>query len=69
MKLTKLLALGLVVGIAGWWWLGPVVNGPRADADATAAVPVPPPLIRRRWPPRPGRRQRRWPAVRHRQRR
>lgn len=43
MKLTKLLALGLVVGIAGWWWLGPVVNGPRADADATPAVPVPPP--------------------------
>jgi len=43
MKLTKLLALGLVVGIAGWWWLGPVVNGPRAGADATPAMPVPAP--------------------------
>lgn len=43
MKLTKLLALGLVVGIAGWWWLGPVVNGPQAGADATPAMPVPAP--------------------------
>jgi len=45
MKLTKLLALGLVVGIAGWWWLGPVVNGPGtgAGADATPAMPVPAP--------------------------
>lgn len=43
MKLTKLLALGLVVGIAGWWWLGPVVNGPQAGADARPAMPVPAP--------------------------
>ncbi len=43
MKLTKLLALGLVVGIAGWWWLGPVVNGPQAGADAMPAMPVPAP--------------------------
>ncbi|HAI47308.1 MAG TPA: endopeptidase [Stenotrophomonas sp.] len=43
MKLTKLLALGLVVGIAGWWWLGPVVNGPQAGAGATPAMPVPVP--------------------------
>ena len=43
MKLTKLLALGLVVGIAGWWWLGPLVNGPRVAAEATPAVPVPAP--------------------------
>jgi len=47
MKLTKLLALGLVVGIAGWWWLGPVVNGAGtgagAGADATPAMPVPAP--------------------------
>lgn len=43
MKLTKLLALGLVVGIAGWWWLGPVVNGPQAGAGATPAMPAPVP--------------------------
>lgn len=36
MTLPKLLALGLVIGVAGWWWLGP-----RAEQAPAAAVASP----------------------------
>ncbi len=36
MTLPKLLALGLVIGVAGWWWLGP-----RAEDAPVAALTSP----------------------------
>jgi murein DD-endopeptidase MepM/ murein hydrolase activator NlpD len=38
MTLPKLLALGLVIGVAGWWWLGPRVDQAPAVAIASPAV-------------------------------
>ncbi|MCC7633793.1 M23 family metallopeptidase [Stenotrophomonas rhizophila] len=41
MSLPKLLALGLVIGVAGWWWLGPRTPAP-AVATTAPAMPATP---------------------------
>jgi len=49
MSLPKLLALGLVIGVAGWWWLGPRADTPvGADAALAAPSPAPPADLPRR---------------------
>lgn len=42
MTLPKLLALGLVIGVAGWWWLGPrAEQAPTAPVASPAALAAP----------------------------
>ncbi len=40
MSLPKLLALGLVIGVVGWWWLGPRAPSPGLAAPAASALPA-----------------------------
>ncbi|MCF7750295.1 M23 family metallopeptidase [Bacillus subtilis subsp. subtilis] len=41
MNLPKLLALGLVIGVIGWWWLGPGTHAPPAPSPSPTAPPAP----------------------------